>query len=94
MIQAVLDKVIVQPVDGSGNDDSGFIMQEDTTAKVKRGVVLSVGPGPRDMTDKELFSVKVGDTVLYPASLGLRYMDGDQEVLFLTENEVLGVVRE
>ena len=93
MIRAVLDKVVVQPLEKVDRDDvSGFIVEDDASAAIKKAKVLSVGPGPQDMGEVNNLNLKPGDTVLYPAKLGLKYSDESGDYLILTENEVLGVV--
>lgn len=70
----------------------GILLPETAQQKPKRGKVLAVGPGKVD--DKGNFQpmhVKVGDEVLFSSYGGTEFTNVAEEVLILSEEDVLAV---
>jgi chaperonin GroES len=58
-----------------------------------RGVVVAVGPGwIDDLGTKHTLNVCVGDTILFTKHAGTTFKINGEELLVLTENEVLATI--
>lgn len=73
----------------------GILLPDSAQEKPKEGEVLAVGPGKRD-EDGQLhpLSVKKGDKVLFSSYAGteVKTDDKDEELLILSEDDVLGIL--
>ena len=72
----------------------GILLPDTAQEKPKEGEVIAVGPGKSDDKGKvEPLSVKVGDRVLFTSYAGteVKGEHEDEELLILSEDEVLGV---
>lgn len=72
----------------------GILLPDTAQEKPKEGEVLAVGPGKtNDKGQVESLSVKVGDKVLFSSYAGteVKGEKEDEEMLILSEDEVLGV---
>lgn len=68
----------------------GILLPETAQEKPKEGEVIAVGPGKDDKS----MNVQVGDHVLFGSYAGTEVQseNADEELLILTEDEVLGVL--
>lgn len=73
----------------------GIILPETAQEKPKEGEVIAVGPGRLDEEGQQHpLQVKVGDRILFSAYAGteIKKTDCDDELLILTEDEILAVI--
>src|ERR1700722_12981658 len=74
----------------------GIYLPDTAQEKPKEGKVVAVGPGKFDENGKhETMNVKVGDSVLFSSYAGteVKGTEGsDEELLILSEDEILGVL--
>lgn len=71
----------------------GILLPDSAQEKPKEGVVVAVGPGKVDENgNKEVMQLKVGDVVLFSSYAGTEVKGDDEEMLILTEDDVLGVL--
>lgn len=71
----------------------GILLPDSAQEKPKEGVVVAVGPGKIDeQGNKEPMQLKVGDKVLFSAYAGTEVKNDGEEMLILSEDEVLGVL--
>lgn len=71
----------------------GILLPDSAQEKPKEGVVIAVGPGKIDeQGNKETMQLKVGDRVLFSSYAGTEVKSDDEEMLILSEDEVLGVL--
>ncbi len=68
----------------------GILLPEGAQEKPKEGLVIACGPGK----EKEPMDVKVGDTVLFSSYAGteVKSQDSEEELLILSQDEILGIV--
>ena len=77
------DRVVVEPTTQSEKTESGIILPDTAQEKPQEGRVLAVG---------DCVSVKKDDLVLYPKYTGTEITHEGQEVLIMSEKEILAVV--
>ncbi|MEI8365060.1 MAG: co-chaperone GroES [Parachlamydiaceae bacterium] len=71
----------------------GILLPDSAQEKPKEGVVIAVGPGKIDeQGNKEQMQLKVGDHVLFSAYAGTEVKNDDEEMLILSEDDILGVL--
>ncbi len=87
------DKILVKRVEAESKTKSGIVLPDTAKEKPKRGKVLAVGDGKRlDNGERAPFTVKKGDEVIFTSYAGTEVkIDGD-EVLIMSEEDVLAVV--
>ncbi len=90
------DRVIVKPFEVEQKSDGGILLTGNAAEKSTRGKVIATGKGK--LLDNGQFapmSVKVGDTVVFNDGYGTKKdkLDGE-EVLILSEHDILAVVEE
>lgn len=71
----------------------GILLPETTHEKQKEGVVIAIGPGKSDeQGNKEPMQLKVGDKVLFSSYAGTEVKGDNEELIIMTEDDVLGVM--
>lgn len=71
----------------------GILLPDSAQEKPKEGTVIAVGPGKLD--DKgtlQPVQLKVGDKILFSSYAGTEVKGDDEELLILSEDDVLGVL--
>ena len=87
------DRVVIQPTPREEMTKSGIVLPDTAKEKPQEGSILAVGPG-RILDDgkRESVDVKVGDKVLYAKYAGTEFkIDGD-ELLIVSQKDILAVV--
>jgi chaperonin GroES len=87
------DRVVIQPTPREEMTKSGIVLPDTAKEKPQEGSVLAVGPG-RILDDgkRESVDVKVGDKVLYAKYAGTEFKIDDQELLIVSQKDILAVV--
>lgn len=71
----------------------GILLPDSAQEKPKEGVVVAIGPGKIDENgQKEIMQLKVGDKVLFSSYAGTEVKNDEEEMLILSEDEILGVL--
>ena len=83
MIKPLGDRVVVEPTTQSEKTESGIILPDTAQEKPQEGKVLAVG---------DCETIKKDDLVLYPKYSGTEITHNGQDVLIMSEKEVLAVV--
>ena len=87
------DRVVVKPKDRDETTKSGIVLPDTATERPQQGQVLSVGPGRQlDNGTRVELDLKVGDTVLFAKYSGTEFKDEDDDLLILSERDVLAVI--
>jgi len=88
------DRVLVRPVQREEVTKSGIVLPDTAKEKPQRGEVLAVGPGRFDEDGEKRIpmDVKVGDHVLFAKYAGTELKIDDEELLILSEKDILAVV--
>ncbi len=88
------DKLLIKRAEAQKKTDSGIYLPESAKDKPKEGKVMAVGSGILNKeTGKYMpFSVKKGDRIIFSSYAGTEVKLGDEEMLILTEDDVLGII--
>jgi chaperonin GroES len=85
--------ILVKRLEAETTTKSGIVLPDSAKEKPKRGTVQALGDGKlMDNGEKAAFTVKKGDEVLFTSYAGTEVkIDGD-ELLIMSEDDVLAVV--
>ena len=87
------DKILVKRVEAETKTKSGIVLPDSAKEKPKRGKVVALGTGKRlDDGTIAAFSVKIGSEVLFTSYGGTEVKIDGEELLIMTEDDVLAVV--
>ncbi len=87
------DRLIVKAVEEEETTASGIVLPDTAKEKPQRGKVLAAGQGRRDDDgDRIEMDVKVGDEVLFAKYAGTEFKLEDDELLILSEKDILAKV--
>jgi len=87
------DRVIVKPKSRDEMTKSGIVLPDKATERPQQGQVLSVGPGRHlDNGMRVEPELKAGDTVLFAKYSGTEFKDADDDLLILSERDILAVI--
>ena len=87
------DRVVVKPLEREEVTKSGIVLPDTAMERPQQGDVLSVGPGRMlDNGTRAELDLKVGDTVLFAKYSGTEFKHEDEDLLILTERDVLAVI--
>ena len=87
------DRVVVRSTPGEETTKSGIVIPDTAKEKPQEGVVVAVGPG-RVLDDgkREHMDLGKGDKVLYAKYAGTEFkIDGD-ELLIVSQKDILAIV--
>ena len=89
------DRVVVRPAAREETTRSGIVLPDTSKERPQRGEVIAAGSGRVTDDGKRVeMDVKVGDTVLFAKYAGTEFKLEDQELLILSEKDILAVVSE
>jgi chaperonin GroES len=87
------DRVVVKPKTREETTRSGLVLPDTATERPQQGEVLSVGPGRiLDNGTRVQMDVAQGDTVLFAKYSGTEFKLEDEDLLILSERDVLAVI--
>jgi chaperonin GroES len=87
-------RVVIKALEREEMTKSGLLLPDTAKEKPQEGKVLSVGPGDRNDKTGERVAVelKVGDRVLFQKYAGTEFKLDEEELLILSEKDVLAVI--
>jgi chaperonin GroES len=92
-IRPLHDRVIVKRLEEVRTTASGIVIPDTATEKPDQGEVVAVGPGKKDDNGKVIaLDVKVGDKVLFGKYAGQTVKIDGNELLVMTESDLMGVI--
>ncbi|MBI4494300.1 MAG: co-chaperone GroES [Chloroflexi bacterium] len=87
------DRVVVKPLAREEVTKSGIVLPDTAKEKPQQGEILAVGPGRTlDSGERVTMDVQVGDRVLFARYAGTEFKLEDQELLILSEKDILAVL--
>jgi chaperonin GroES len=87
------DRLVVRPTPREEMTKSGIVLPDTAKERPQEGTVLSVGPG-RILDDgkREAMDVSEGQKVLFQKYAGTEFKLDDDELLILSQKDVLAVI--
>jgi chaperonin GroES len=88
------DKILIKRADAQDKTDAGIFLPESAKDQPKEGKVIAVGSGILNKNTGEYmpFTVCKGDKVIFSTYSGTEVKLGDDEMLILSEDDILGVI--
>lgn len=93
-IRPIGDRIAVRPVAVEEKTKSGIVLPGSAQEKPHQGEVIAVGSGYVSQTTGQRIplEVKVGDKVVYGKHAGIEVKFDGEELVLLTENDILVVL--
>jgi chaperonin GroES len=93
-IRPLHDKIIVRRDEAESITDSGIYLPESSKERPKTGTIEAVGDGKinTETGSRTPLSVKKGDKVIFTSYAGTEVKLGDDELLIMSEDDVLAVI--
>jgi chaperonin GroES len=87
------DRLVVKPATREETTKSGIVLPDTAKEKPQRGTIVAAGEGRRDDDGERIpLDVKVGDEVLFAKYAGTEFKLDDEDLLILSEKDVLAVL--
>ena len=87
------DRVVIQPTPREEMTKSGIVLPDTAKEKPQEGKIVAAGPGRlTDEGTREPMDVKEGDTVLYAKYAGTEFKIDDEDLLIVSQKDILAVV--
>ena len=89
------DRVVIQPTPREEMTKSGIVLPDTAKEKPQEGTILAAGPG-RILDDgkREAMDLKKGDKVLYAKYAGTEFKIDGEELLIVSQKDVLAIVQD
>jgi chaperonin GroES len=89
------DRVVIQPTPREEMTKSGIVLPDTVKEKPQEGKVIAAGPG-RILDDgkREAMDIKKGDKVLYAKYAGTEFKIDEEELLIVSQKDILAVVED
>ena len=92
-LQPLGDRVVVKPTPREEMTKSGIVLPDTAKEKPQEGTILAVGPGAFDNDGKRVaMDVEVGQKVLFQKYAGTEFKLEDDELLIVSQKDILAVV--
>jgi len=92
-IKPLGQRVLVKRIDAEAMSAGGIVLPDTAKEKPQEAEVISLGTGGKDEDGKTIeFTVKVGDKVLISKYGGTDVKIDGEEMLIVSESDILGVV--
>ncbi len=89
------DRLVIKPAGREEMTKSGIVLPDTAKEKPQRGSVVAAGEGRRDDDgDRIPMDVSVGDEVLFAKYAGTEFKLDEEDLLILSEKDILAVVSE
>ena len=86
-------RVVVKALDREEKTNTGIYLPDTAKEKPQEGKILAVGPGDRDENGKRVpVDLKEGDKVLFQKYAGTEFKLEGEELLILSEKDVLALI--
>ncbi|NVZ09466.1 co-chaperone GroES [Allochromatium humboldtianum] len=87
------DRVVIRRSEEERTSAGGILIPDSATEKPSQGEVVAVGKGKiLDNGDVRALDVKVGDRVLFGKYSGTEVKIGDEKLLVMREDDLMGVI--
>jgi chaperonin GroES len=87
------DRVVIQPTPREEMTKSGIVLPDTAKEKPQEGKIIAAGPGRlTEEGTREPMDVKEGDTVLYAKYAGTEFKIEGDELLIVSQKDILAIV--
>ncbi|HUT31924.1 MAG TPA: co-chaperone GroES [Planctomycetota bacterium] len=94
-IKPLGDHIVVRRLEAEERTAGGIVLPDTAKEKPKQGEIVAVGDGALTEDGKRLpMRVKKGDRIVFTTYAGTEIKLGDEELLILREDDVLGIIRQ
>jgi chaperonin GroES len=89
------DRVVIKPTAREEMTKSGIVLPDTVKEKPQEGTIIAAGPG-KVLEDgkREPMDVKNGDKVLYAKYAGTEFKIEDDELLIVSQKDILAIVQD
>jgi chaperonin GroES len=92
-IRPLQDRVLVRRAKEETKSAGGIILTGSAQEKPSEGEIVAVGNGKKlDNGSTQPMDVKAGDKVLFGKFAGSEVKVGDEDLLMMTENDIMGII--
>jgi chaperonin GroES len=92
-LQPLGDRLVVRPSGREETTKSGIVIPDTAKEKPQRGTVIAVGQGRRDDDGNRIaMDVEVGNVVLFAKYAGTEFKLDEEDLLILSEKDVLAII--
>jgi chaperonin GroES len=92
-IKPLADRILVQPVEREERTKGGIYLPDTAKEKPQMGKVVAVGSGRLlENGERQPLDVREGDTILFSKYAGTELKVDGQDVLIISERDILAVV--
>ena len=92
-IRPLQDRVVIRRMEEERTSAGGIVLPDSATEKPVQGEVVAVGNGKvLDSGESRPLDVKVGDRVLFGKYSGTEVKIGDDDLLVMREEDIMGVI--
>ncbi len=89
------DRVVIKPAGREEMTKSGIVLPDTAKEKPQRGTIIAAGQGRRDDDGERIpLDVNVGDQVLFAKYAGTEFKLEEEDLLILSEKDILAVISE
>jgi chaperonin GroES len=89
------DRVVVRPAQQEQTTRSGIVLPDTSKEKPQRGEIVAAGKGRlNEDGDRVEMDVKVGDIVLFAKYAGTEFKHEDEDLLILSEKDILAIIED
>jgi chaperonin GroES len=89
------DRVVIQPTPREEMTKSGIVLPDTAKEKPQEGTIIAAGPGRiNDDGEREPMDVKTGDKVLYAKYAGTEFKVEGEELLIVSQKDILAIVED
>jgi chaperonin GroES len=94
-LRPLMDRVVVKPTAREEMTKSGIVLPDTAKEKPQEGTILAIGPGGFDAEGKRTpMDVKAGQKVLYAKYAGTEFKIDEEELLIVSQKDILAVVED
>ncbi len=91
-LRPLSDRVVVKPLPKEEVTKSGLVLPETAKERPQEGTIVAVGPGRLEEGKRVALDVKEGDKVLYAKYAGTEVKIDEEDLLIMSEKDILAVV--
>ena len=94
-LQPLGDRLIVEALEEEETTSSGIVLPDTAKEKPQEGKIVAVGPGAVQEDGKRgPMDVKEGDKVLYAKYAGTEFKVDEEELLIVSQKDILAIVED